>query len=286
MVDPIARASADASRDGALADLELNLLLEAIFGASGHDFREFAHATLRRRVLDRMRAEGVATISGLQERVLHDAEARERFVFAMSGVRHPLFADPDFFKLLRERVVPLLRTYSFPRIWVPNCARAEDAYALAVVLHEEGLLDRTVIYATDRSSLAMDEARGGRFEIASAEDLKEAHRATGATQALSAVCALKERSVRFDDTLKASIIFAEHSVVSDASLNEFHAIVARGVLSQFKMSLQLRVHDLFLNSLMRLGFLCLGPNETLRATPNEHVFRAVAGDGPIYRRMR
>jgi len=281
-----AQQHADPARDGALTDLELNLLLEAVVRFSGYDFRDYSQSTLKRRISDRLRGEDVQTISGLQERILHDPKAFARFMFAMSGGSGHLFRDPAFFATFRARVVPLLRTYSFSRIWLPNCGRGEDTYSLAVVLHEEGLLARTMIYATDASELAIAEAKTGKFEIESIDEIKAGHRATGATLALEESGELTDRTIAFRDDFRKNIIFAQHSLVTDGSLNEFHVIVARGVLTQFNKALQFRVHNLFLSSLVRLGFLCLGPSESLKQTPHERVFRELAESEPIYRRMR
>ncbi len=276
----------DPERNGALTDLELNLLLEGMLRFSGLDFRDFAQSTLKRRVIERMRAENVHTVSGLQERVLHDSDALSRFVFAMSGGRSQLFRDASFYSVFRSRIVPLLKTYSFVRIWVPNCASGEDAYALAVVLSEEGLLRRSMIYATDTSELGISIAKRGVFEIGSAEEVKGAHRATGAQVSLSESCELTDGSLSFDEKLRKNMIFAQHSLVADGSLNEFHLILAPGVLPQFNKALQFRVHNLFLASLIRLGFLCLGPSESIKGTPHERIFREISEGHPIYRRMR
>lgn len=284
MAKSVASEAAEASRDDALSDLELSLLLEAILRFSGHDYTDYTEATLKRRVGERMRAENVATISGLQERILHDRDALSRFVFAMSGGHVRLFADPEFFAVFRWHIVPLLRTYSFARIWVPNCARGEDAYSLAVLLHDEGLLDRTMIYATDASELAVAAARAGVFEI---DPRDQPAPGSEIDRMLHAdVAEIGEREIRFREELKRHLIFAKHNLVTDGSLNEFHVIVARGVLRQFNRALQFRVHNLFLSSLIRLGFLCLGSSESLRLTPHEGVFRRVSDEAPIYRRMR
>ncbi len=165
MVEPVTTSVVEPARENAFADLELSLLLEAMLRFSGHDFTDYAQATLKRRVADRMRAENVATISGLQERVLHDPEALARFVSRhVERIRRPLLRSGSSFRAFRARVVPLLRTYAFTRIWVPNCACGEDAYSLAVLLREEGLLDRTMIYGTDASELAVE--RGAERSLA------------------------------------------------------------------------------------------------------------------------
>jgi chemotaxis protein methyltransferase CheR len=286
MAEPVTSEPVEIARSDAVGDLELHLLLEAILRFSGQDFTDYAPATLKRRVAERLRAENVQTISGLQEKVLHDPDALARFVFAMSGAHGKLFYDAAFFRAFRSRVVPLLRTYAFTRIWVPNCACGEDAYSLAAVLHEEGLLERTMIYATDASDLAVAGARTGDFEFQTSHDPEVAHRAAGATSPLSEFCNLGERSLSFREELQRHMIVAKHSLVTDGSLNEFHVIVARGVLRQFNHVLQYRVHNLFLSSLVRLGFLCLGSSESLRLTPHEGVFRRLDDEVPIYRRMR
>jgi chemotaxis protein methyltransferase CheR len=233
-----------------------------------------------------MRAENVQTISGLQERLLHDRDALSRFVFAMSGGQGRLFAEPSFFRVFRRQVIPLLRTYSFARIWIPNCACGEDAYSIAALLKDEGLLDRTMIYATDASETALAAARNGVYVFEAVDNPSVAYASSGAGLPLADLCEIGEQRVSFGEDLKRHIIFAKHSLVTDGSLNEFHVIVARGVLRHFNRALQFRVHNLFLSSLIRLGFLCLGTSESLRLTPHEGVFRRLTDDAPIYRRMR
>lgn len=286
MVEPLSSDSSEIPRDDALEHLELSLLLEAVQRFSGHDFTDYAQLTLKRRVAERVRAEGVATISALQERVLHDPEALARFVFAMSGGNRHLFTDATFFRTFRKIVVPLLRTYSFTRIWVPNCGRGEDAYSIAVLLKEEGLLKRAMIYATDSSEIAVAAARAGAFAFDSSDHPAARYAACGSGHALADFCSVDETEARFGDEWRRHIIFARHSLVTDGSLNEFHVILARGVLRQFNRALQFRVHNLFLNSLIRLGFLCLGAGESLRMTPHEGVFRRISDEVPIYRRLR
>lgn len=287
MVEQITSAGpAEAARENALGDLEISLLLEAMVRSSGYDFSDYSQSALKRRIAERVRAEGVETISGLQERILHDPAALARFVLAMSSGSGRLFYDAEFFLALRSKVVPLLRTYSFTRVWLPHCAGGEDAYSLAIVLAEEGLLDRMMIYATDPSELAVAAARSGAFDLDSPDEAWAAHRATGAKAPLSTFCDFHDGILRLREDLRRHIIFAQHSLVTDGSLNEFHLIAARDVLRQFNKALQFRVHNLFLRSLIRLGFLCLGSNESLNLTPHEGVFRRFEERAAIYRRLR
>lgn len=281
-------ASATVERNGndELATVELSLLLDAIVRWSGHDFREYAPATLKRRVAERMRAEDVSTISGLQERVLHDRDALRRFVFAMSTNTNRLFRAPEYFRAIRERVIPFLRTYSFVRLWFPACSTGEDVYTMLAILQEEGLLERCMVYATDASELALAQAREATFDIPAIEEFSNDYRLSGGRASLNDFCEYGEGRVRFHDSLLKNVIFASHSLSTDASLNEFHAIVVRGVLPQLNKTLQYHVHNLFLQSLSRFGFICLSSAESLHATPHEGAFRKVDDVFPIYRRMR
>lgn len=290
MVESVVRDPApevDATgRDEERDAVELSLLLEAIVRWGGYDYRDYATGVLKRRVSERMRAEGVETISGLQERILHDREALRRFVFAMSALPNRLFRSPEYFRAFRERVVPFLRTYSFLRLWFPACSTGEDVYSIAAILHEEDLLERCMIYGTDTSDLALAMARDGVFDALSIEELSADYRLSGGRARLAAFWEIDGERVRVRDELRKQMIFSTHSLATDSSLNEFHCIVARGVLLQFNKTLQYRVHNLLLQSLARFGFLCLSPAETLHATPHEGVFRQVDEVFPIYRRMR
>jgi chemotaxis protein methyltransferase CheR len=266
--------------------VELSLLLEAIVRWSGYDFREYAPATLKRRVAERMRAEEVNTISALQERVLHDHDALRRFVFSMSASSNRLFRAPEYFRAVRERVIPFLRTYSVVRLWFPASSTGEDVYTMAAMLEEEGLLERCMIYATDMSDMALAQAREAVYQMPSLEEFGNDYRLSGGRASIADFCDTSDTAIRFKETLQRQIIFSTHSLATDASLNEFHAIVARGVLPQFSKTLQYRVHNLFLQSLTRFGFICLSSAESLHATPHEGVFRKVDDIFPIYRRMR
>ncbi len=278
--------AADRNHADELASIELSLLLEAMLRWRGYDFRDYAPATLKRRVAERMRAENVDTISGLQERFLHDEDALRRFVFAMSTNSNRLFRAPDYFRAIRQRVVTFLRTYSFARLWFPACSTGEDVYTMLAILFEEELLDRCMLYATDLSDLALAQAREGVFEVASLEELSTDYVSSGGRKSVTDFSEYADGKVKFHANLARNLIFATHSLATDASLNEFHAIVARGVLPQFNKTLQYRVHNLFLQSLSRFGFICLSSSESLHSTPHEGAFKKVDDVFPIYRRMR
>jgi chemotaxis protein methyltransferase CheR len=283
---PAPETAAERSQSGELASIELSLLLEAMLRWRGYDFREYSPATLKRRVAERMRAEGVETISGLQEQFLHDEETLRRFVFAMSTSSNKLFRPPDYFRAVRERVATFLRTYSFARLWFSACSTGEDVYTFLTILAEEELLDRCMLYATDLSDIAVAHAREATYEVPSLDEISNDYAASGGRKSITDFADYADGKIRFHESLRRNLIFATHSLATDASLNEFHCIVARGVLPQFNKTLQYHVHNLFLQSLSRFGFICLSSSESLHSTPHEGAFRQVDDDFPIYRRMR
>jgi chemotaxis protein methyltransferase CheR len=269
-----------------LADIELQLFLDALLRYGGYDFRNFNQSALRRRIADAMRQENVATISALQDRLLHDEHALATFLVSMSGGPSTLFHDPQFLRAFAINVVPLLQTYSFVRIWVPGAGTGGDAYAVAVLLAQAGLLERTVIYATCVNDVTAAVAKHGYYEQRSESDLLALARQSGVTAPLSDFFEVGPRHAVPKPVLRENVMFARHNPVEDGSINEFHAIVARGLLPLFNGAVQYRLHRLFFDSLMHLGFLGLGQNEALANTVHERAFRQVVADQPIFRRMR
>lgn len=269
-----------------LADIELQLFLDALVRYGGYDFRNYNQSALRRRIADAMRGENIATISGLQERLLHDERALAQFLVSMSGGTTQLFHDPLFLRAFATNVVPLLQTYSFIRIWVPGCGTGADAYSIATILKENGLLEKTIIYATCVNDVTAAVAKAGFYEHRSEADLIALARRAGIVEPLSRYFDVRETYATPLEELRASVMFARHNPVEDGSINEFHAIVARGLLPLFNGAVQYRLHRLFLDSLMHLGFLGLGQYESLANTVHERAFRQVVPDQPIFRRMR
>ena len=139
--------------------LELELLLEAAFRLYGYDFRDYAKTSMRRRIANIMKREDVHTISALQDRVLHDRAVWERFLNGISVNVSAMFRDPGFFLGFRQHAIPVLRTYPFIRIWQAGCSLGEEVYSLAILLEEEGLYDRALIYATDINEVSLRQAR-------------------------------------------------------------------------------------------------------------------------------
>jgi chemotaxis protein methyltransferase CheR len=273
-----------AARDD-LEEIELALLLEGVFRKYGFDFREYASASLRRRVWRRVHAEGLTTISELQARLLHDPACMERLLLDLSINVTAMFRDPSFYSSFRAKVVPQLRTYPFTRIWVAGCSTGEEVYSLAILLREEGVYDRTRIYATDINESVLDRARTGVFPLEKMREYTQNYIKAGGTQAFSEYYLAKYDGAQFQRSLIDNVVFAQHNLVSDRSFNEFNVIVCRNVMIYFDRALQDRVHELFYESLMTFGVLGLGHKESVRFSPHADQFEELDPAEKLYRKV-
>jgi chemotaxis protein methyltransferase CheR len=265
-------------------EIEVALLLEAIYRRYGFDFREYAPASLRRRLWRRVHAEGLETISELQARILHDAACMERLLLDLSINVTTMFRDPSFYAAFREKVVPLLRTYPFTRIWIAGCSTGEEVYSLAIVLDEEGLLERTRLYATDVNEAVLGQARLGVFPLEKMQEYTQNYVQAGGTRAFSEYYLANYDGAVFDRRLVENAVFAQHNLVSDHAFNEFHAIVCRNVMIYFDRSLQERVFRLFYESLARFGVLALGHKETVRFSAHAERFEELDAQERLWKK--
>ena len=252
-----------------LEDLELELLLEAVWRHHGYDFRDYARASIRRRVRVFMQEEKLATVSAVQERVLHDAFALRRFLRALSVNVTAMFRDPAFYRALREVVVPVLRTYPLLRIWHAGCSTGEEVYSVAILLREEGLYDRCQLYATDINETVLRQARKGEVPLAAMRENTRNYLEAGGRQGFARWYTTREDRAVLEPELRRNVVFAQHNLATDGSFNEFNLIVCRNVMIYFNRRLQERVHRLLYGSLVQFGFLGLGSKETVRFTPHE-----------------
>jgi chemotaxis protein methyltransferase CheR len=277
---------ADSERRLELEQIELELLLEGVFRHYGFDFREYAPASLKRRVWRRVHAEGEATISGLLEHVLHDPDSMERLLLDLSINVTAMFRDPTFYLAFREKVAPMLRTYPFARIWVAGCSTGEEVYSLAILLTEEGLYDRTRIYATDINETVLDLARTGVFPLDKMQEYTDNYISSGGTRSFSEYYLARYEGALFDRSLTENVVWAPHNLVQDRSFNTFNAILCRNVMIYFDRTLQNRVHHLFHDSLERFGILALGHKESIRFSGLEESYEEVDATQKLYRKMR
>ena len=272
---------------GDLEALELDLLLTAVARRHGYDFRQYSPASLRRRVLRSMHEEGLSTLSGLQELLLHDPSALARFISHLSVHVTSMFRDPAVYRALREHAVPLLKTWPFLRIWHAGCATGEEVYSLAILLHEEGLLERSRIYATDLSDGLLERARRGTYPLSVMRDYTANYLASGGSEDFSSYYTADHRNARLREDLRRSIVFSQHNLVSDGSFNEFHLILCRNVMIYFDGELRNRVLELLHESLVMFGVLGLGQRESLRFTPRQECYQPLVDPSVrLYRRVR
>jgi chemotaxis protein methyltransferase CheR len=270
---------------GELEEIELSLLLEGVYRHYGFDFRAYAPASLRRRVWRRVHAEGLETISALQDKLLHDPASMERLLLDLSINVTAMFRDPSFYVAFREKVVPALRTYPFTRIWVAGCSTGEEVYSLAILLDEEGLYERTRIYATDINESVLDRARSGVFPLDKMREYTQNYIKAGGKRAFSEYYLAKYDGAQFQRSLIDNVVFAQHNLVSDRSFNEFNVIICRNVMIYFDRTLQDRVHNLFYESLVTFGVLGLGHKETIRFSPHEDSFEELDPGERLYRKV-
>ena len=270
----------------ALERLQIELLLEAIFRHYGHDFRAYAFSSLRRRLKKRLDGEGLASFSALQALVLHDGAAMDRLLRDLSVSVTGMFRDPSFFLAFRETVVPILRTYPFVRIWHAGCATGEEVYALAIMLEEEGLYDRSRIYATDISADALEKAKAGIYSLTRMREYTRNYLQAGGARSFSEYYTANYDAALFDPQLRRNVLFAQHNLATDTSFSEFNVILCRNVMIYFDRTLKERVFKLFESSLGSLGILCLGRRESLRFTSTENEYQEFDARERIYRRTR
>lgn len=269
-----------------LEELELDLLLDALERRFGYDFRNYARASLKRRVRKVLQDLDVTTISGLQERLLHHPDLLRTFLATVSVNITSLFRNPRFYVALRQEVVPLLRTYPFVRIWVAGCATGEEIYSMAILLQEEGLYARTRVYATDLSDDLLEQAAKGQFPLDRMQQYTHNYLHSGGKTDFSSYYRVHGNSVILDPKLRTNLVFSQHNLAADGAFNEFHLILCRNVMIYFDETLRNRVHSLIFESLVNFGILGLGMKESIRFSPHVDAFVPVNADMRIYKRSR
>ncbi|WP_035672023.1 protein-glutamate O-methyltransferase CheR [Flavobacterium sp. 83] len=246
------------------SDLEISLLLEAIYRKHGYDFRQYSQAHIRRRIMNRMAISGFEDVSQIQSKVLNDETFASEFLQDLSITVTEMFRDPIFYRSLRENVIPILKTYPFIKIWHAGCATGEEAYSMAILLQEEGLYDRTTIYATDFNQLALNQAKEGIFSNKMIKEYTTNYQLAGGKESFSSYYTSNYDNVIMNQSLKKNIVWANHNLVTDSVFAEVNLILCRNVLIYFDKNLQNKVQSLFYNSLINGGVLCLGSKESLR----------------------
>jgi len=268
-----------------LTEIEIDLFLEAFFRRYRHDFRRYARPTLRRRLQLALEHFDCQSLSLLQHLVLRDpAKAAEMLGYLTVQVSD-LFRDPGYYLALRQQVLPLLATYPSLKVWVAGCGAGEELYSLAILLHEEGLLRRTLLYATDVNGEALRRAELGVYAIDRAQTFSDNYRLAGGKASLADYYTSAYDGIVFDRQLRENVVFSDHSLATDSVFAEVQLVSCRNVLIYFDAELKNRAIELFRDSLARKGFLTLGARENLRATSSANDFVELDRPHRIYRKQ-
>ena len=248
------------------SELEISLLLEAIYQKYGYDFRQYSKAHINRRIRNRMAMSGLEEVSQIQSKVLKDETFAYELLQDLSITVTEMFRDKDFYKSLRENIIPILKTYPYIKIWHAGCATGEEAYSMAIIMQEEGLYNRTTIYATDFNQQALNKAKEGIFSNASMKEYTLNYQLSGGKESFSSYYTSGHDNIIMNQSLKKNIVWANHNLVTDSVFAEVHLILCRNVLIYFDVDLQNKVQKLFYESLINGGILCLGSKESLHFT--------------------
>ena len=264
--------------------IEIDLLLEAIYRRYGYDFRSYARASIERRIRQFLASAGCASVSEMIPKVIHDEKFASHLIRYFSIAVTEMFRDPSVYSAIREKVVPLLRTWSHCKIWHAGCATGEEVYSLAIVLREEGIYDRATIYATDFNNKALDHAREGIYEMDKLQEATRNYQQAGGKRSFSEYYHARYKAAAMDSSLKERLVFSSHNLASDSVFGEMHLIFCRNVLIYFNRDLQNRALGLFTESLVHGGFLCLGTKEDLRFTDFRDQYEVVDDKARIYKK--
>ncbi|MBX3226883.1 MAG: protein-glutamate O-methyltransferase CheR [Labilithrix sp.] len=268
---------------GDVERIEIDLFLEAIARRWGYDLRDYSRPSIERRVQAALAASGAANLGALQHEVLHDRDAFADVLDAITVRVTDLFRDPEVYLALRTKVVPLLRTYALPKIWHAGCASGEEAYSTAILIHEEGLDERTQIYGTDVSQRAIAQAKDGVYPARHVTTFTKNHRAAGATSDLGTWLTAAYDRIAMREALRKRLVFFQHDLVGDQVFGEMHVVFCRNVLIYFGQELRRRVLDKLAASLVPGGFLVLGTSEELPGSTCDERFKPFARAERIYR---
>jgi chemotaxis protein methyltransferase CheR len=265
-------------------DIEIRLLLEALYSKYHYDFRNYAMASVKRRLRQAREQLGFATFSAMQECLLHDPTLLPRLLGYLTVQVSEMFRDPAYFRAIREKVVPHLRTYPSLKVWIAGCGTGEELYSFVILFREEGLEDRTLFYATDISQDALQAAEAGIYGLDRIQLFTENHRKSGGKTSLSDYYHAAYGRASFDKTLRQKVVFSDHSLVTDSVFAEMQLVSCRNVLIYFDRNLQNRALGLFKDALARKGFLGLGSKESLRFSDHAPAFADFVREEKIYQR--
>lgn len=265
-------------------NIEIELLIEAIYQRYGYDFRNYNKAHVKRRILHRVSSLGLNSVSELQHKILHEDDFFDVILKDLSINVTEMYRDPSFYAVMRKEVFPLLKTYPYIKVWHAGCATGEEVYSFAIMLKEEGLLDRAQVYATDFNPLVLETAKKGIYPVSRIKEYTANYQLAEGHHSFSDYYVARYDSVIFNQDLKKNIVFAEHNLVTDSVFAEVNLIICRNVLIYFNRELQNKVIRLFTESLIKGGYLGLGSKENLMFTDVYEQYTVIDAKEKIYKK--
>ncbi|ANG98618.1 chemotaxis protein CheR [Brucella pseudogrignonensis] len=273
------------NKPGSPEEIEIRLLLEALYLRYHYDFRNYAMSSIRRRLRQAREQLEFVSFSAMQDRLLRDPAMLPQLLRFLTVQVSDMFRDPDYFRAIRERVIPHLRTYPSLKVWIAGCSSGEELYSMVILFREEGLEDRTLFYATDINQEALQAAEAGVYTIERVRSFTANHQRSGGKSSLSDYYQAAYGRVSFDKSLRRNVVFSDHSLVTDAVFGEMNLISCRNVLIYFDNDLKDRVLGLFRDSLAHRGFLGLGAKESVRFSAEASSFADFVREEKIYQRV-
>jgi chemotaxis protein methyltransferase CheR len=269
----------------AVDEPDVGRLLETVFRTYHYDFRQYAAASLKRRLGAALVHFACATVASLEERLAADPKIFTELLRFLTVQVSDLFRDPSYFRAIRQTIVPYLQTYPSLKVWVAGCATGEEAYSLAILLEEEGLLDRTLIYATDINLESLRTAEDGVYALDRISRFSADYVAAGGKASLADYYTARHSSALLDRRLRRSIMFSDHSLATDSVFAEVQLVSCRNVLIYFDDQLQERALGVLGESLCRRGFLGLGSRESMRFSRHAPAYRELVPAERLYQRL-
>jgi chemotaxis protein methyltransferase CheR len=268
-----------------LSDEEVETILNDLIDIYGYDFTNYSRASIKRRIARLVTNDRFPSFAEFRYRVRSDQEYFNRFVEQITVNVTEMFRDVSFYKTIREHVIPILATWPLIRVWHAGCSTGEEVYSMAIILHEAGLLQKSILYATDINPSVLENVRKGIFPLSQMKQYSENYILSGGRQDFSSYYTAQYDAAKFNEMLGKKIVLATHNLVSDGSFNEFQLIVCRNVMIYFDKPLQDRALHLFYDSLEPLGYLALGSRETLKFTDIDKKFKQIESKEKIWRKI-
>ena len=267
-----------------IEQIEIQLLLEAIYLKYGYDFRHYSKASIKRRIEHRYALSKSQNMAALQHRILYDKNFFQTLFLDLTVNVTEMFRDPSFYTALRNTVIPILKTYPFIKIWHAGCSTGEEVYSMAILLKEEGLLHKSLIYATDINEIVLMKAKEGIYPLDRIREYTQNYQKAGGKESFSDYYTAKYDAAKLDSSLSKNIVFSQHNLATDNVFGEMHLVLCRNVLIYFNRELQNRALGLFYDSLIRKGVLCLGSKESIRFSDYNDRIAAIIPQEKIYQK--